>query len=65
MNRVADRPTAAIQRGIVTVSDSKEDDFFKAVKPLINGAKFVVAMDSGQSTSQIVYLNLDLESLHI
>ena len=65
MNKVSDRPIAAVPKGQVTVSDTKEDEFFKAVRPLINGAKFVVAMDSGTSVEQIVYLNLDLESLHI
>jgi len=49
MNKASDRPAAAILRGTVTVGDSREDEFFKAVKPLIHGAKFVVAMDSGSS----------------
>ena len=65
MNRVSNRPVTSLQKGIVTINDEREEEFFKSVKPLLQGAKFVIAMDSGASVEQNVYLNLDLFSLHI
>ena len=47
MNKVSSRPPASLQKATVTVNDTKTEEFFKSVKPLIHGAKFYIAMDSG------------------
>ena len=65
MNKVSSRPAAALDKAVVTVSDAKTEEFFKSVRPLIHGAKFYIAMDSGSHVEQNVYLNLDLLTLHI
>ena len=65
MNKVSNRPTISLQKGIATVNDERENEFFKSVKPLMQGATFLIAMDSGTCVEQNVYLNLDLLSLHI
>jgi len=65
MNKVSSRPVTALHKGIVSISDPREEEFFKNVKPLIQGSRFFIAMDSGASAGQSVYLNLDLLSLHI
>lgn len=65
MNKVSSRPVASLHKGVVSVNDTKTEEFFKSVKPLIHGAKFYIAMDSGSHIEQNVYLNLDLRSLHI
>ena len=65
MNKVSSRPATSLQKGVVNVTDPKTEEFFKCVKPLIHGAKFYIAMDSGSHIEQNVYLNLDLRSIHI
>ena len=47
MNRVSSRPIASLYKGTINLNDPKEEEFFKSVRPLIQGAKFYIAMDSG------------------
>ena len=65
MNKISNRPALSLTKATVNINDPKEYEFFKSVKPLINGAKFYIAMDSGKHVEQNVYLNIDLLSLHI
>ena len=65
MNRISGRPLTSLQKGLVSLSDNRAEEFFKSVRPLICGSKFLIVMDSGTSLEQHVYLNLDLLSLHI
>ena len=65
MNKVSSLPQTALHKGLITLNSAKEEEFFKSVKPLIQGSKFFIAMDSGANVEQNVYLNLDLLSLHI
>ena len=65
MNKVSSLPSTALRKGVITLNSAKEEEFFKSIKPLIQGSKFFIAMDSGANVEQNVYLNLDLLSLHI
>ena len=65
MNKVSSLPSTALRKGLITLNSAKEEEFFKSVKPLIQGSKFFIAMDSGANVEQNLYLNLDLLSLHI
>jgi len=47
MNKVSGRPANSLQKATVVLNDSRTEEFFKIIRPLINGAKFYIAMDSG------------------
>ena len=54
-----------VAKGVITCSNQLEEDFFKGIKPLLEGSNFLIEMDSGMLVEHLVYLDFDLNSIHI
>ena len=65
MNRNSKKQVNSLCKGTVNVVDQKDEVFFETVKPLISGNTFSVEMNSGSHIEQNVYLDIDLQGLHI
>ena len=65
MNKALKRPQNDFRKGVAVVIDTKDEQFFNIVKPLIEGSSLHVEMSSGTLVQQEVYVNLNLLELMI